>query len=75
MCELLNSARIHKKRDIMSLSGISNILPLNLENRLKIIRITKHPAYPVSQFSKQLAYLRILILRKARSRKTETNRA
>ena len=75
MCELLNSARIHKKRDIMSLSGISNILPLNLENRLKIIKIAKHPVYPDSRFSRQLAHLRILILRKARSGKVKTNKA
>ena len=64
-----------KKRDIISLKGISDILPLNSENRVKIIRIAKHPAYPDSRFSRQLAYLRILILRKTRSRKTESNRA
>ena len=52
--------------------SILDILPLNSENRLKIIRIAKHPTYPDSQFSGQQTYLRILILRKARSRKAET---
>jgi len=59
----------------VELKGISDILPLNSENRIKIIRIAKHPTYPDSRFSMQLVYLRILILRKARSRKAETNRA
>jgi hypothetical protein len=59
----------------MSVKGISDLLSFNSENRHQIIRIAKHPAYPDSRFSRQLAYLRILILRKARSRKAETNRA
>ena len=64
-----------KKWDIISLKGISDILPLNSENQLKIISIAKHPAYSNNRFSRQLDYLRILFLREARSRKVETNRA
>ena len=72
----MNSARIQQKKiDTISLKGILDILPLNLENRLKIIKIAKHAAYSDSRFSRQQAYLRILILRKARFRKAETNRA
>ena len=59
----------------MSLKGISNILPLNSENLLKIIRTAKHPAYSDSRFYRQQTYLIILILRKVRFRKVETNRA
>ena len=42
---------------------------LNLDNLLKIIRIAKHPAYQDSWLSIQLAYIRILLFRKVRSRK------
>ena len=62
------------KNEVSSDSGISDILPLNSENRLKIIRIAKHPACPDNRFSRQLIYL-ILILREARFRKAETNMA
>ena len=37
-----------KKWDIISLKGISDILPPSSENQLKIIRIAKHPTYPDS---------------------------
>ena len=55
--------------------GYFRLYTTQLRERLKIIRIAKHPAYSDSRFSRQLAYLRILILRKAKSRKAETNRA
>ena len=62
-----------KKRDIISLKSILDILPLNTENWVKIIKIVKYPAYPDSRFSRHLVYLRILILGKTKSRKAKTN--
>jgi len=53
-----------KKWDIISLKGMPVILPLNSKNRLQIIRIVKHSIYSDNQFLRQLAYLKILILRK-----------
>jgi len=55
--------------------GYFRLYTTQLRERLKIIRIAKHPAYSDSRFSRQLAYLKILILRKAKSRKAETNKA
>ena len=50
-----------QKLDIISIKGSSDILPLNSDNQLKKIRIAKHLAYSDSRFSRQLAYLRILV--------------
>jgi len=38
------------QNNIISLKGISNILPLNSDNRLRIIRVAKYSAYLDSRF-------------------------